>query len=39
MLEDELFVVGREIGFGILAAESQLTDVLKMLSFLGQKQG
>lgn len=39
MLEDQLLVVGREVRFGILAAESKLASVFQMLLFLGQKKG
>jgi hypothetical protein len=36
-LEDELFAVGGEIGFGILAAESQLPHVAQVL-FVGKSE-
>jgi hypothetical protein len=33
MLEDELLVVGGKVSFGVLAAKSELTGVLKVLLF------
>jgi hypothetical protein len=39
VLKDELFVVGGEIGFGVLAAEGELADVFEVFLFLGEEEG
>src|SRR5271166_6850541 len=39
VLERQRLIISREVSFGILAAEGKLTDIAKMLLFLGQQQG
>ena len=39
VLEDELFVVGGEIRFGVLAAEGELADVFEVFLFFGEEEG
>jgi hypothetical protein len=38
VLEDQLFVVDGKIGFGILAAESELARIFQMFQFRREKQ-
>src|SRR6516162_4756035 len=38
VLENELFIVGRKIGLGVLPAESKLANVFQVLSLFGQEK-